>query len=254
VCASQPGPGLQADPELSRLVGEAPEAYAAAGDAVRAADATPRAPPPPSRDLLSASPYEEELSEAEELVRASQPRQLLYLWQARTLLWRQALSEPGVADKRMDGTVITSPFSKAAHRLLCSSAQHYSGLQRQCIGAQMARGRMCHDRPSPVGAGRLSSPGRLTQARTAHQAPPGAAARAQRLKLELVKRERSGLMDALAALREDEGRGGSAMQAADLRRLRHELELKQERLNELHAARPASARPMVPRLSSLQPD
>jgi len=43
---------------------------------VRAADATPRAPPPPSRDLLSASPYEEELSEAEELVRASQPRQL----------------------------------------------------------------------------------------------------------------------------------------------------------------------------------
>jgi hypothetical protein len=73
-CALQTGsrPGLQADPELARLVGEAPEAYAAAGDAARAADATPRAPPPPSRDLLSASPYEEELSEAEELVRTSQ--------------------------------------------------------------------------------------------------------------------------------------------------------------------------------------
>ena len=61
----------QADPDLARLVGEAPEAYAAAGgaDGVRPVDATPRAPPPPTRDLLSASPYEEELSEAEELVR-----------------------------------------------------------------------------------------------------------------------------------------------------------------------------------------
>ena len=60
----------QADPDLARLVGEAPEAYAAAGgaDGARPADATPRAPAPPARDLLSASPYEEELSEAEELV------------------------------------------------------------------------------------------------------------------------------------------------------------------------------------------
>jgi len=70
VCASQPGPGLQADPELARLVGEAPEAYAVAGagDVGRTVDATPRAALPPTRDLLSASPYEEELSEAEELV------------------------------------------------------------------------------------------------------------------------------------------------------------------------------------------
>ncbi|KAK9834194.1 hypothetical protein WJX81_007569 [Elliptochloris bilobata] len=116
---------LKAEPDLARLVGEEPEAYASAGgaDGGRAADATPRAPPPPTRDLLSASPYEEELSEAEEL----------------------------------------------------------------------------------------------------------------RLELELVKRERSGLMDALAALKADEARGGSHMQALDLRRLRHELRLKQDRLNELHS-------------------
>lgn len=59
----------------------------------------------------------------------------------------------------------------------------------------------------------------------------------QRLELELVKRERSGLMDALTALKADEGRGGSQMQAADLRRLRREVELKQDRLNELHSVR-----------------
>ena len=59
----------------------------------------------------------------------------------------------------------------------------------------------------------------------------------QRLELELVKRERSSLMDALAALKADEGRGGSCMQAQDLRRLRHELQLKQDRLNELHSVR-----------------
>lgn len=63
----------------------------------------------------------------------------------------------------------------------------------------------------------------------------------QRLELELVKRERSSLMDALAALKADEGRGGSSMQAQDLRRLRHELQLKQDRLNELHSVRAASS-------------
>ena len=55
-----------------------------------------------------------------------------------------------------------------------------------------------------------------------------------------MKRERSSLMDALAALKADEGRGGSSMQAQDLRRLRHELQLKQDRLNELHSVRAAS--------------
>jgi hypothetical protein len=109
-------------------------------------------------------------------------------------------------------------------------------------------------RQAVLGGGRPPEPPWLADTGCNCKAPLGAAARAQRLKLELVKRERSGLMDALAALREDEGRGGSAMQAADLRRLRHELELKQERLNELHAARPASQRLAVMRLSSAQPD
>ena len=66
-------------------------------------------------------------------------------------------------------------------------------------------------------------------------APPDA----QKLELESVKRERRALMDSLAALKADQGSAGNERQMADIARLRHELESKQEKVNELKQARVA---------------
>lgn len=59
----------------------------------------------------------------------------------------------------------------------------------------------------------------------------------QRLELESAKRERRALMDSLAALKGDQGKAGSDLQEADISRLRRELEVKQEKINELRQAR-----------------
>ena len=48
-----------------------------------------------------------------------------------------------------------------------------------------------------------------------------------------MKRERRGLMASLAALKGDQGKGGSELQAEDVARLRHETEAKKDVLNQL---------------------
>ena len=60
----------------------------------------------------------------------------------------------------------------------------------------------------------------------------------QRMELESAKRDRRALMDSLAALKGDQGKAGSELQEADISRLRRELEIKQEKLNDLRQARP----------------
>ena len=56
---------------------------------------------------------------------------------------------------------------------------------------------------------------------------------AQRMELESVKRERRTLLASLAALKNDQGKGGSELQQEDIGRLRSELEAKKEKVNEL---------------------
>lgn len=58
----------------------------------------------------------------------------------------------------------------------------------------------------------------------------------QRAELERVKAERAALLDSLAKLRNDVGKSGGELQQEDIRLLRHELEAKQEKLNELRRA------------------
>jgi hypothetical protein len=43
-------------------------------------------------------------------------------------------------------------------------------------------------------------------------------------------------MDSLAALKGDQGKAGSELQMADITRLRRELEVKQEKINEIRQA------------------
>ncbi|KAK9916032.1 hypothetical protein WJX75_007588 [Coccomyxa subellipsoidea] len=57
-----------------------------------------------------------------------------------------------------------------------------------------------------------------------------------RTELESAKRERRALMDSLAALKGDQGKAGSELQMADITRLRRELEVKQEKINEIRQA------------------
>lgn len=45
-------------------------------------------------------------------------------------------------------------------------------------------------------------------------------------------------MDSLAALKGDQGKAGSELQIADITRLRRELEVKQEKINELRQVSP----------------
>ncbi|KAK9808645.1 hypothetical protein WJX72_001158 [[Myrmecia] bisecta] len=54
-----------------------------------------------------------------------------------------------------------------------------------------------------------------------------------RIELEAVKRERAALMVSLAQIKRDEGKAGGELQQDDIRRLRKEMELKKEKLNEL---------------------
>lgn len=48
-----------------------------------------------------------------------------------------------------------------------------------------------------------------------------------------MKRERRTLLASLAALKNDQGKGGSELQQEDIGRLRRELEAKKEKVNEL---------------------
>lgn len=59
----------------------------------------------------------------------------------------------------------------------------------------------------------------------------------QNMELEAVKKERAQLMASLAQIKMDSGKAGGEMQAEDVRRLRRELELKKEKLNELRQVR-----------------
>lgn len=56
------------------------------------------------------------------------------------------------------------------------------------------------------------------------------------MELESAKRERRALMNSLAALKGDQGKAGSELQMADITRLRSELEVKQEKINEIRQA------------------
>ena len=64
-----------------------------------------------------------------------------------------------------------------------------------------------------------------------------AAACLQRMELEAVKKERTQLMASLAQIKADSGKAGGELQAEDVRRLRKELELKLQKLNELKRVR-----------------
>lgn len=55
----------------------------------------------------------------------------------------------------------------------------------------------------------------------------------QRTELEAVKRERSHLMTSLAEIKTQSGKAGGELQQEDVRRLRKEVELKMEKLNEI---------------------
>lgn len=55
----------------------------------------------------------------------------------------------------------------------------------------------------------------------------------QRIELEVVKRERSHLMASLAEIKTQSGKAGGELQQEDVRRLRKEVELKMEKLNEI---------------------
>ena len=59
----------------------------------------------------------------------------------------------------------------------------------------------------------------------------------QRMELEAVKKERTQLMASLAQIKADSGKAGGELQAEDVRRLRKELELKLQKLNELKRVR-----------------
>eukprot|EP00891_Asterochloris_glomerata_P003644 jgi/Astpho2/3644/fgenesh1_pg.00059_%23_6_t len=63
--------------------------------------------------------------------------------------------------------------------------------------------------------------------------PFTATACVQRMELEAVKKERTQLMASLAQIKADSGKAGGELQAEDVRRLRKELELKLQKLNEL---------------------
>ena len=55
----------------------------------------------------------------------------------------------------------------------------------------------------------------------------------QRMELESVKRERASLLQSLASLKADQGKSGRDLQSDDIRRLRKEMELKKDKVNEL---------------------
>ena len=57
------------------------------------------------------------------------------------------------------------------------------------------------------------------------------------MELEAVKKERTQLMASLAQIKADSGKAGGELQAEDVRRLRKELELKLQKLNELKRVR-----------------
>ena len=59
----------------------------------------------------------------------------------------------------------------------------------------------------------------------------------QRMELEAVKRERSHLMASLAEIKTQSGKAGGELQQEDVRRLRKEVELKMEKLNEIRKVR-----------------
>ena len=59
----------------------------------------------------------------------------------------------------------------------------------------------------------------------------------QRIELEAVKRERSHLMASLAEIKTQSGKAGGELQQEDVRRLRKEVELKMEKLNEIRKVR-----------------
>ena len=53
------------------------------------------------------------------------------------------------------------------------------------------------------------------------------------MELEAVKRERAHLMASLAEIKTQSGKAGGELQQEDVRRLRKEVELKMEKLNEI---------------------
>ena len=55
----------------------------------------------------------------------------------------------------------------------------------------------------------------------------------QRIELEAVKRERAHLMASLAEIKTQSGKAGGELQQEDVRRLRKEVEIKMEKLNEI---------------------
>ena len=55
----------------------------------------------------------------------------------------------------------------------------------------------------------------------------------QRIEMEAVKRERSHLMASLAEIKTQSGKAGGELQQEDVRRLRKEVEIKMQKLNEI---------------------
>lgn len=55
----------------------------------------------------------------------------------------------------------------------------------------------------------------------------------QRMELEAVKQERAHLMASLAEIKTQSGKAGGELQQEDVRRLRKEVEIKMEKLNEI---------------------
>jgi len=56
--------------------------------------------------------------------------------------------------------------------------------------------------------------------------------------MEAVKEERTRLLEQLAQVKNDPGKAGGELQEADILKLRHEVEIKKAKLNELHEVHP----------------
>jgi hypothetical protein len=67
----------------------------------------------------------------------------------------------------------------------------------------------------------------------------------QRREVEAVKAERSRLLEQLAQVKTDPGKAGGDLQEADILNLRHEVEVKKAKLNELHEVPPPPSPPIL---------
>ena len=64
--------------------------------------------------------------------------------------------------------------------------------------------------------------------------------------MEAVKAERSRLLEQLTQIKTDPGKAGGDLQEEDILSLRHEVEVKKAKLNELHEVTPGPPRIPAP--------